>query len=102
MNTDSKHYETAETLAVAKVFLEEAGWAQGVRRDHYGRMCMDGALCCASPNKDVWWEGIQVLHDTVNDFVTLWNDEPGRTKAQVLRAFDKAIKRELKLAKEDK
>ena len=99
------HIENAETLAIAKIFLEEAGWCQDNFEDA-GKVCSSSAIRCASGtlpfSKDPLYAGAACgFRDALGQWPISFNDVPGRTKAQVLRAFDKAIKRELKLAAQE-
>lgn len=97
--------KVAESLAVAKVFLQECGWTQGALEKH-GRLCALGAIAAA--------KGIDIAEEQQADNLPLhreanalareikgwycipdWNDAESRTLEEVLEVFDRAIAREL-------
>ncbi len=80
--------ECAEAMAT---YIEEHGWAQGIRYTSQGEVCLAGAL-----------DKIVPMHDTIapacmkckmfdaiesripNKSIQSWNDLPGRTKEEVV------------------
>ena len=93
---------TLEVLKAARAKIEK-GWTQGaMARDKNGV-----ALSCSDQDAACWCvmgATMAVTHDipttnaaigflrlAVGDFAPRWNDTPGRTQAEVLAAFDKAI-----------
>lgn len=92
-----------EVLKKAKALIEERGWCRREYKDTRGCYCSLGA-CYVASGYEV--EGASVLHDgdvtayataekalerAIDSAVIRWNDSPGRTKDEVLAAFDKAI-----------
>ena len=84
-------------LRKAKNILEVRGWCQDQFCDwETGSYCMIGALCRAhamangsgSLYEDVEDRLMGAIHS--ND-IPMWNDIQGRTKEEVLAAFDRAI-----------
>jgi hypothetical protein len=85
--------------------LIERGWTQGaIARDAIGfsvpslghdaaRWCTVGAISRAAPDGcDVYWVALDLLRNVVGtSAIEIWNDQPTRTKEDVLAAFDKAI-----------
>lgn len=55
--------------------------------------CAYGALCSVTLDDDSGkYEPLELLNDVVGgDGIIAFNDDPGRTQAEVLAAFDKAI-----------
>lgn len=85
-----------EILVEAKRLLEEKGWCQGVFQDEGSRYCSVEAVCQAMTLPDHETsadEGLIILASVIgNTAIDEWNDDPSRTKEEVLTAFDKAIK----------
>jgi hypothetical protein len=68
--------------------LIEKGWCQNATQigESY---CMMGAIASVT---DVWSPSINVLGKAIDTpSIVGWNDTSGRTQAEVLAAFDKAI-----------
>ena len=102
---------TLQVLKRARALIRK-GWTQGAMR-RFNRKgepvawCSYGALCDSLPELGVSshealarvagaaYASIERAMGGKNSMVA-WNDHPGRTKAQVLRAFDKAIKAQAK------
>jgi len=95
-----------DVLRKAKALIEEKGWHQGAYQGPTGCLCVRGAcyaaagLDLASPEFDsaaaMDAETAQYLLGEQVDVHLLgslaaWNDRPGRTKEEVIAAFDKAI-----------
>jgi hypothetical protein len=79
------------------------GWAQGAWVDRDGAVCLDGAaMVYACGYSDVlgaamtdaeyeqWDRARRAIAAATGDGVILWNDAPGRTFAEVLRAAKEA------------
>jgi hypothetical protein len=112
MPFDGTTNPTLETLIRARQILAEDGWCQGVLWDHRGRVCAIGALL---KGRDLPWQydrspilpAVGVLVEAnqlppANEHgyfpeallqisVVKWNNAEGRTKEEVLDAFDRAI-----------
>jgi hypothetical protein len=91
----------ADKLREARALIER-GWTQGhFARDEDGYpehegspdavcWCAMGAMSAADPNDKYGLYGA-LSHAIGDEMVGMWNDRIGRTKAEVLAAFDKAI-----------
>jgi hypothetical protein len=112
MPFDGTTNPTLETLIRARQILAEGGWCQGVLVDHRGRVCAIGALL---KGHDLPWKddrseilpAVGVLVEAnqlplavergcspealLQISVVEWNNAAGRTKEEVLDAFDRAI-----------
>jgi len=113
MPFDGTTNPTLETLIRARQILAEDGWCQGVLWDHRGRVCAIGALL---KGHDLLWQddrgqilpAVGVLVEAnqlapavergyyspeglLQISVVKWNNAEGRTKEEVLDAFDRAI-----------
>ena len=84
-----------EVLVAARNLIDREGWTQ----NHYGRpgrgFCVYGA-CGAAEHGSALCGGYGPAEDVMRKVLgapqlAAWNDTPGRTKAEVLAAFDKAI-----------
>lgn len=104
---------TRETLIEARRLIAEVGWTQGFyARTDTGTLiefdsplascfCMVGALrrACGLPLKTCHLPATYRLLKAARlvdnnrslQYLVDWNDKPGRTKEEVLAAFDKAI-----------
>lgn len=93
---------TREIMQRAKGLIQRNGWARGDEEafdpDRYG-YCVATA-CSAACSKSELYAGHEralVLHfkaaNGIDPYgpIAEWNDAPGRTKAEVLAGFDKAI-----------
>lgn len=82
----------------------ETGWVQGFfAADENGdgvdvnsplacRWCSGGAIRVESDEDGVYYAARCLLTTAIESIsIADWNDEPGRTKEEVLEAFDKAI-----------
>lgn len=96
-----------EVLIAAKWILENHGWCQGYyRKNAEGQdiYTLDGAVCFCSIGAIMAVEtavettdrlaekATKLLDKASGSNVVFWNDMPGRTKKQVLKVFDQAIK----------
>jgi hypothetical protein len=103
--------EVGGVLKSARDLVATRGWCQKVRaRDGYGKRQVShdheragqfsvvGAIYrAAAGNEDLRDVALAVLAKAVNESprpsdIDGWNDEPGRTRAQVIEAFDCAVK----------
>jgi hypothetical protein len=96
--------ETIEVLRRARGYVEQ-GWTQGaLARDAHGAIaltggrnatcwCCHGALDRAERHSDeVRMAAATALRSAIGTpNVSRWNDAPGRTQAEALAAFDRAI-----------
>lgn len=114
MKTSIKHLSTVKTLTEARDLLINEGWTQGI----YFEVLDDSGVChrCAMgalrqydkedhphavATMDVQNILLQAMREVSNDHpdgpeydflsVIEWNDAVGRTKEQVIEAFNKAI-----------
>lgn len=95
---------TVELLKAARAKIEQ-GWCQGtMAKEQRGRMrgpkesyscswCVLGALAAASTLEELnpYRTARTLMEAVVAPSLSAWNDAPGRTQAEVLAAFDKAI-----------
>lgn len=93
-----------ELLVKARNRLERDGWMRGCFLEPEGtRVCSWGAICYETPLHSgvdcprEYDEAVATLGGVVGvdkaAAIAVWNDTPGRTKEQVLAAFDEAIRR---------
>lgn len=86
--------KTVDILIAARKKLVKYGWVQG----HYGceddGFCALGAIFNASGDNASYTENTakKYLEAVVGGSIPNYNDNPHRTKADVLAAYDKAIK----------
>jgi hypothetical protein len=94
--------QVADVLDDAADLLEREGWIQGALHGAVGH-CADGALeiaSCrynASANTDMWLAATDALGECIgfeHSTIPGWNDNPARTKQQVLDTFRAAAKQE--------
>jgi hypothetical protein len=105
MPFDGKEFEV-ELSETTKLLIEgrnkiAEGWCQGsfykqpIPLFHPARYCMMGAIGYHSATEcatvGAKFTAYKLLGDVVVMGVSFWNDAPGRTKAEVLTAFDQAI-----------
>jgi hypothetical protein len=96
-----------EVLIAARWIQERLGWCQKSGYLFDGRYRADRAHSCSPPTHCCAWGAIELVQakrlllsaaaDEMKEAVRSgdlpeWNDTPGRTKAEVLAAFDRAIK----------
>lgn len=82
-------------LLEAANILEHSGWCQYAMQDEKGRLCMLGAIKMAMYMKNVSGEYyqrsvirvMQHIGGKTRYRIPEWNDEPGRTKAEVVKAL---------------
>lgn len=90
--------ETARQLISARDYMAEHGWCQKNLQDPEGRVCMDGALRQTGASI----ASLEALRRAIGsgsyfqDYASVhrFNDWPGRTEAEVLAMWDRAIARE--------
>jgi hypothetical protein len=90
--------KSSETLAIAKAILQYGpGWCQNISMNSEGQCCAVGALDLVDQNRPgrsgpfnylqgalpFGWQGYDV---------SAWNDQSNRTKIEVLRLYNRAIK----------
>lgn len=94
----------AEALTEARELLDKKGWTQGAyARDANGdevlyyskdacKFCARGALFKACGNDALYLLASDALDKFIpNALTVIWNDDPGRTKEDVLAVFTAAI-----------
>lgn len=96
--TDDEKAELAGIYERAAEYLEEYGWRQGGAGSHGYRRCFIGATAsaCGQTIGNAWsgW-AINLWHNANDlaakvleiDSITLWNDEPSRTKDEVINTL---------------
>ena len=88
----------ADVLNGAADLLEREGWCQGQYRNVDGRRCLARALADALDlplNGPANWHhnplydaaALALKQVTGRHFIAMWNDEPGRTQAEVVAAL---------------
>src|SRR5215472_16812630 len=97
---------TKEVLVAAKWMLENVGWTQrkfarnkmgnSCALDDYEQVacyCAAGAIFAVKSESEIFINQARIALRGAMDAGSLvtWNDEPGRTREQVLEAFQKAI-----------
>lgn len=99
-----------QTLVEARKLIDEKGWTQGamfrsstgvklsfLKKEQTASYCMVGALRAQyRPDPSIYGQVQELLHDVIGEewaSLESWNDQPGRTKEEVLAVFDKAIER---------
>ena len=87
---------TIDILTEAKRLIEKNGFIQEsfVKWDEITetvKYCASGAILVAGEYDDTDEALEAMCSATECSVITSWNDEPGRTKKEVLDAFDKAI-----------
>lgn len=97
--------QTQATLIAAKAVIDTPEkWIRGASacdrkgipvapRSHYATcFCIIGAVDRVAKNFDDRREAFDMLYKSTNiDIISEWNDDPARTHAEVMEAFDKAI-----------
>ena len=78
-------------LAAARL-IERKGWCQGAGTDARGRHCLMGALNEVGTIRGIDRARTALMRQFPGSFVTTWNDEPWRTKKQVLTALRTAAR----------
>jgi hypothetical protein len=91
---------THEALVEARNLIERDGWCQWAAADGRGAHCMGGALgrvtqgdpnCTFTETELAAFRALGEATGTKDYGIPGWNDKPGRTKEEVLAAFDRAI-----------
>jgi hypothetical protein len=81
-------HEVHEVLVRARNLIDRHGWQQGDMGNANEGYCIEGACRAAGSDYGDWSEVRAPLGIAI-PFV--WNDEPGRTKEEVLAVLDAAI-----------
>ncbi len=92
------------TLLAARTLIDVEGWCQNscasdgngpvnLGSDEAKCFCAFGAMYRVTDGRKPFYNAEAAMEQTIGACVPSWNDAPGRTKAQVLKAFDKAIAR---------
>ena len=82
--------ERLRQMLVAARNLVEAGWCQYALRSG-DKYCALGALRACADNPYHERYGLWHMEHIINDYLWNWNDAPGRTQAEVVDLFDRAI-----------
>lgn len=93
-------YRLPEILDHAAEVIEEQGWCQGTLRNRAGRVCAQGAIGVAgcrvfdfsSLRNEAVRHAIIALDNHVGTAASRWNDQPGRTEADVIEALRRCAK----------
>lgn len=90
-----------EVLLAAADHIEAHGWTQG-KWGHKGEpCCAEGAIVVAVQQQQgyifgpLWAVSLaakQLLRNTLSQQITSWNDAPGRTRDEVVRALREAAR----------
>lgn len=81
---------TVDRLARAKSLIVTHGWCrEGFGNEKVG-YCVLGAFNVVGDADDALYQAFRKANN-IPYYVGFWNNEPARTKAEVLTAFDKAI-----------
>lgn len=86
-------FTVEEALANGRNSISEHGWQQGRLKDDEGRFCLVGGMV-RSGGKNVPIAALSLISKVVGvpvEYLDDWNDAPGRTKEEVLAAYDKAL-----------
>jgi hypothetical protein len=104
LTSENKANSVKEVLIAAKYLLENIGWCQGHFSLHQDgkpvSFCMLGAINAV----EVWdieltWEAKILLSQTIfknisdSQMLSDWNDKPARKKRDVIKLFDKSIRK---------
>ena len=65
-------------------YIEHHGWCQRRTVNDKGEVCIIGALNCVITDKHTYYTAEAYLRQKVGSRVVRWNDQPGRTKEEVL------------------
>ena len=82
-----------EILTAAADLIEQDGWCQGSLQNDRGQHCIMGAISYAAADYSVpeYHAAVDAVVETVDAYsVVRWNDQPGRTQAEVVAALRKA------------
>lgn len=89
----------SEVLDRAADVLEEDGWCQYSMHDELGRYCALGAIKAVTPDPDAFAErgyATRALRDYLSPTrpfqISKWNDNPDRTKEEVIDALQQAAR----------
>lgn len=66
-------------------------WGRGTTYHESRDVCALQAIALSADSSEASWRAGQLLRDVIGENIMKWNDAPGRTKEQVLAAFDRAI-----------
>jgi hypothetical protein len=81
--------KTSDVLRKAGDVLRLRGWCQGTMESWQGAHCALGSIRSASgKNCRAYVEARDVLWEVVGGYPARWNDQIGRTAAEVMRALD--------------
>jgi hypothetical protein len=72
--------------------LTRRGWCQGEWFDPHDRACIGGAVHTYAPSPVVESLAMSMVSRAVGDLPDRWQDAPGRTKAEVLDALQRAAR----------
>lgn len=87
------HEKVAGTLASAAKLIDERGWVRGALCTEAG-YCVVGAIIASDPDVEVQELAFDRVREVVGrPHVSPWNDEPDRTKKEVLDALKRARER---------
>jgi hypothetical protein len=75
-------------LLAAAEYIEKHGWCQKRASNSLGQVCLFGALNRVTNNLSN--SEYDRVYKVLNDQPINWNDEPGRTKEEVVNALRKA------------
>jgi hypothetical protein len=102
--SENKANSVKEVLIAAKYLLENIGWCQGDFSNYQDgkpvSFCMLGAINHVEVSDfELIWEAKSLLSQTIlknisePGIISDWNDKPARKKKDVIKLFDKAIRK---------
>ena len=104
MPYDGKELNYSTQALIKARDLLEGGWCQrhGCKTDQDGNMsyCIEGSIVFSTDYNDD--EILKIVEGVIRDnttsrYIRIWNDDPERTKEEVLDMMDKAIVRSMSL-----
>lgn len=78
--------EVADHFREAAGLLETHGWCQGTMY-HEGKSCAIGAIVRSAKTNELIHPAYQAFGFHIGGNIVSWNDRPGRTQAEVVKAF---------------
>jgi hypothetical protein len=84
--------EARRVLVRAADHLTRRGWCQGEWFDLQDRACIGGAVHTYAPSPQVESLAMSMVEREVGDRPDRWQDAPGRMKAEVLDALQRAAR----------
>lgn len=91
-----------EVLIAARDILTNTGWCQGqywrnsqgrfaAKREDIASACAVGSILQVDASQELRNKALDTIEGLTGIFLPTWNDDPKRTKEEVLQVFNKAI-----------